>query len=99
MARRGELGGFRAAWLRCHGLSVGSETRGPFSRVPRAASSLRMQSEEPVVASYGPRGHCDHAATPRGDAHVRTKCAASTVIVRAASVRPWRKPLEGSTWA
>ena len=41
-------------WLRCHGLSVGSETLGLLSRVRRAASSLRVQPDEPVVASYGP---------------------------------------------
>ena len=49
-AAKGVLGGL---WLEGHGLSVGSEALGCFSGVRRAASSLQMQSEKPVVASYG----------------------------------------------
>ena len=53
MAKRGEIGDLGPAWLRRHGLPVGSETLGLSSRVRKVASSLQMRSEEPVVASYG----------------------------------------------
>ena len=39
---RGTIGDFRAAWLRCHGLSVGSEALGLLCRVRRAASSAEF---------------------------------------------------------
>ena len=45
------LGGL---WLEGHGLSEGSEALGLSSRVPRAAPSLKMQTDEPVEASHGP---------------------------------------------
>ena len=52
--------------LRSHGLSVASERLDVFSRVRRAARSLRMQAEEPAVASGGTvapsRRRSDHAA-------------------------------------
>ena len=41
-----------AAWLEGHGLSMGPEVLGRSSRVRRAALSLPMQPEEPVVARY-----------------------------------------------
>ena len=46
--KNGDLGGL---WLDGSGLLVGSETLGLSSRVRRAASSLQMQPDEPVVAS------------------------------------------------
>ena len=52
--RRGEVGDFGAAWLRCHGLSVGPESLGLLCGVRSAASSLPMQPQAPVVARYGP---------------------------------------------
>ena len=51
--KRGEMGDFRAAWRRCHGLPVGSEPTGLFSRVWRAGPRLQMHPEELVVASHG----------------------------------------------
>ena len=54
LATRGEAVDFGAAWLRCHGLSVGSGTLGLSSRVRRAAPRPRTHSEEPAVASYAP---------------------------------------------
>ena len=53
MAKRGAIGDLGAVWLYCHGFSVTAEALGLFSRVRRAAPSLQMQSEAPVVASYG----------------------------------------------
>jgi len=53
MVRRGEIVNLGAAWLQCHGLSVGSEVLGLSSRVRRAAPSLRTQTDEPAEASYG----------------------------------------------
>ena len=53
MVKSSEIGEFGAAWLQGHGLSVGAETRGPSSRVRRAAPSLQMQPDELLVASYG----------------------------------------------
>ena len=53
MVKRSEVGESGGAWLQRHGLSVGSEVLGLSSRVLRAASSLQMQPDEPVVASYG----------------------------------------------
>ena len=44
---------FGAASLESRRFLRWSEAPGPSSRVRRAASSLRMQSEEPVVARYG----------------------------------------------
>ena len=54
MVERGEMGDFGAAWRQGHGHPVGSVTRGLTSRVPRTASRLEMQPEEPVVASSDP---------------------------------------------
>ena len=54
MVKRSEIGDFGAAWLRCHGCSVGSETLSLSTRVQRAAPSLQMHPEESVVASRGP---------------------------------------------
>jgi len=53
MVKRSENGVLGAAWLQGHGLSVGPEVMGCYSRVRRAASSLQMQPGEPVVARYG----------------------------------------------
>ena len=53
VAKRGGIGELGGAWLEGHGLSVGSETTGRFSRVRRAARSLQMQTEELLEASYG----------------------------------------------
>ena len=53
MVKRGEIVNLGGLWREGHGLSEGSETLGLSSRVRRAASSLQMQSDEPVVASYG----------------------------------------------
>ena len=50
---RGENGVLGGVWLDGHGLVVGSEVVGRFSRERGAAPSLQMQSLEPVVASYG----------------------------------------------
>ena len=49
-----EIGILGAALRRSHGLSAESEVLGLSFRVRRAASSLQMQSEETVLASYGP---------------------------------------------
>ena len=54
MVKASEIGILGAALRRSHGLSAESEVLGLSSRVRRAASSLQMQSEETVVASYGP---------------------------------------------
>ena len=54
MVERSGIGILGAALRRSHGLSAESEGLGLSSRVRRAASSLQMQSEEPVVASYPP---------------------------------------------
>ena len=53
MVNRSEIVGLGGLWLEGHGLSVGSETLGPSSRVRRTAPSLQMQPDEPVVARYG----------------------------------------------
>jgi len=53
MVKRSKNGDLSGLWLEGHGLSVRSEALGLFSRVRRAASSLQMQSDEPVVASCG----------------------------------------------
>jgi len=53
MVRRSEIGEFVTAWLQDYGISVGSEVPSLFSRVRRPAPSLQMQSDEPVVGSYG----------------------------------------------
>jgi len=53
MVKRSENVNFGGSWLRSHRSLRWSEAPGPSSRVRRAASSLRMQSEETVVASYG----------------------------------------------
>ena len=52
MVKRSEIGEFGGLWLQGHGLSVASETLGFFSRVRKAAPSLQMGSDEPVVARY-----------------------------------------------
>ena len=54
MVKRSEIGVLGAVLHRSHGLSAESEVLGLSSRVRRAASSLQMQSEETVLASYGP---------------------------------------------
>ena len=54
MVKRSEIVKSCGLWLEGLGLSVESETLGLSSRVRRAASSLQMQPEVPVVASYGP---------------------------------------------
>ena len=54
MVKGSEIGILGAALRRSHGLSAESEVLGLSSRVRRAASSLQMQSEETVLASYGP---------------------------------------------
>ena len=53
MVKRSENVNLGGLWLKGHGLSVGSETLGLFSRVRRAAPSLQTQSEKPLVARYG----------------------------------------------
>ena len=66
MVERSETGEFGTPWFQGHGLSVVSETLGPSSRLSRPAPSLQMQSDEPVVASSGPRqdGDFDRAVVP-----------------------------------
>ena len=54
MVKSSEIGMLGAALRQSHGLSAESEVLGLSSRVRRAASSLQMQSEETVLASYGP---------------------------------------------
>ena len=54
MVKRSEIGVLGAALRGSHGISAESEVLGLSSRVRRAASSLQMQSEETVLASYGP---------------------------------------------
>ena len=54
MVKRSEIGILGAALRRSHGLSAASEVLDLSSRVRRAASSLQMQSERPVLDSYGP---------------------------------------------
>ena len=53
MVKRGELGNLAALWMEGRCLSVRSELMGRFYRVRRAASSLQLQPDEPVVASSG----------------------------------------------
>jgi len=53
MVKRGEIGEFGTALLQGHGLSVGSEQMGRFSRVLRAAPRLQMQPGELMAASHG----------------------------------------------
>ena len=53
VVKRSEIGEFGGVWLQGHGLSVASETLDFSSRVRRAAPSLHMGSDEPVVARYG----------------------------------------------
>ena len=53
MVKRSEIVILGGLWLEGHGLSVSSETLGLSSRVQRAAPSLQMQADAPVVASYG----------------------------------------------
>jgi len=53
MVKRSGNGAIGGLWQKGHGLSVGSEAKGPSSRVRRAASSLQMQPHEPLVASCG----------------------------------------------
>ena len=53
MVKRGENVNLGGLWQKGHGLSVGSEAKRPSSRVRRAASSLQMQSHEPLLASCG----------------------------------------------
>ena len=54
MVKRSEIGALGAALRRSHGFYAEFEVPGLSSRVRRAASSLQMQSEETVLASYGP---------------------------------------------
>ena len=54
MAKRSEIGVLGAALRGSHGISAESEVLRLSSRVRRAASSLQMQAEETVLASYGP---------------------------------------------
>ena len=54
MVKRREIGILGAALRRSHGFSAESEVPDLSSRVRRAASSLQMQSEETVLASYSP---------------------------------------------
>ena len=51
MVKRSENGDLGGLWLEGHGFSVGSEVPGLSSRVRRAAPSLQMQSDVPVMAS------------------------------------------------
>ena len=53
VVKRSENGNLGGLWLQSYGLSVRSEVVGRFYRVRRAAPSLQLQSEEPVVARYG----------------------------------------------
>ena len=53
MVKRSEVVSLGGLWLEGHGLPEKSETLGLSSRVRRAASSLQMQSDQPVVASRG----------------------------------------------
>ena len=52
MVKRDENGVLGAAWRWGHGISEGYVVLGLSSRVRRAASSLQMQSEAPIVARY-----------------------------------------------
>ena len=54
MVKHCGVGIFCAVSRRRHGLSAESEALGLSSRVRRAAPSRQMQSEETVMASYGP---------------------------------------------
>jgi len=54
MVKRSENGDLGGLWQEGHGLPEISEVLGLSSRVRRAAQSLQMQPDEPVVASYGP---------------------------------------------
>ena len=53
MVKRSEPVNLGGVWREGHGLSVRSKVLVLSSRLRRTASSLRMQPEEPVVASYG----------------------------------------------
>ena len=52
MVKRSENGGLGGLWLQSYGLSVRSEATGRFHRVRRAASSVKLLSEELLVARY-----------------------------------------------
>ena len=52
MVKRNEIVSLAGLWLEGHGHQEGSEVLGLSSRVRRAAPSLQMQSDEPVVARY-----------------------------------------------
>jgi len=52
MVKRIEIVSLGGLWLESHGLSEKSETPSLSARVRRAASSLQMQTDEPVEASY-----------------------------------------------
>ena len=54
MVKRSEIVNLGGLWLEGHGLSEGSETLGRSPRVRRAAPGPQMQTDEPLVASYGP---------------------------------------------
>ena len=53
MVKRSEIVDLGGLWLEGHGLSEGSETLSLSSRVRRAAPSLQMQTDEPLLASCG----------------------------------------------
>ena len=53
MVKRSEIGTLDGLWREGHGLSEGSEVMGLSSPVRRAPPRLQMQTDEPVVASYG----------------------------------------------
>jgi len=53
MVKRSGNGAIGGLWQKGRGRPVGSEAKGPSSRVRRAASSLQMQPHEPLVASGG----------------------------------------------
>ena len=60
-ARMATLADSGGLWRKGHGLSVRSEVMGRFCRVRRAASSLQLPFDEPVVASCGLAKTADRA--------------------------------------
>ena len=79
MVKGSEIGILGAALRRSHGLSAASEVLGLSSRVRRAASSLQMQSEETVLASYGPTKTAILTMLAHAPASSASRCASSGV--------------------
>ena len=71
---------------------MASELLGLFSRVRRAASSLQMQSDEPVVASYGLAKTATLAMLGCSwiETNSRTRPARRSCRIVASSRRGWR---------